>query len=127
MADITQILDAIQQGEPKAAGELLPLVYEELRKLAVVRMANEKPGQTLQPTALVHEVWAFVSVSFPWLGFSIPDSAFFCNSPRSMSENPYYKSLVLKDAPWTETFRRQARGEVTTYNDFFFGIQKEEA
>jgi RNA polymerase sigma factor (TIGR02999 family) len=57
MADVTRILDAIQQGDPKAAGELLPLVYEELRKLAVVRMANEKPGQTLQPTALVHEVW----------------------------------------------------------------------
>jgi RNA polymerase sigma factor (TIGR02999 family) len=57
MADVTQILDAIQQGEPKAAGELLPLVYEELRKLAVVRMANERPGQTLQATALVHEVW----------------------------------------------------------------------
>src|SRR3954469_23406696 len=57
MTDVTRILDAIQQGEPKAAGELLPLVYEELRKLAVVRMANEKPGQTLQPTALVHEAW----------------------------------------------------------------------
>jgi len=57
MPNVTQILDAIQQGEPKAAGDLLPLVYEELRKLAVVRMANEKPGQTLQPTALVHEVW----------------------------------------------------------------------
>jgi len=57
MDDVTRILDAIQHGEPKAAGELLPLVYEELRKLAVVRMANEKPGQTLQPTALVHEVW----------------------------------------------------------------------
>jgi len=57
MADVTQILDAIQQGEPKAAEELLALVYEELRKLAVVRMANEKAGQTLQPTALVHEAW----------------------------------------------------------------------
>ena len=54
---VTQILDAIQQGDPKAAEELLPLVYEELRKLAFVRMANEKPGQTLQPTALVHEAW----------------------------------------------------------------------
>lgn len=51
------MLDAIQRGDPNAAGELLPLVYEELRKLAVVRMANEKPGQTLQPTALVHEAW----------------------------------------------------------------------
>jgi RNA polymerase sigma factor (TIGR02999 family) len=57
MADVTQILTAIQHGEPKAADQLLPLVYEELRKLAIVRMANEKAGQTLQPTALVHEAW----------------------------------------------------------------------
>ncbi len=57
MSDLTQLLSAIDAGDPKAAGELLPLVYEELRKLAVVRMANEKPGQTLQPTALVHEAW----------------------------------------------------------------------
>src|SRR5438094_9195154 len=57
MSDLTQILEAIEQGDPKAADKLLPLVYEELRKLAVVRMANEKPGQTLQPTALFHEAW----------------------------------------------------------------------
>ena len=57
MSDVTQLLDAIEGGNPKAADELLPLVYEELRKLAVVRMANEKAGQTLQPTALVHEAW----------------------------------------------------------------------
>ena len=57
MDPVTRILDAIQQGDPRAADELLPLVYDELRKLAVVRMANEKPGQTLQPTALVHEAW----------------------------------------------------------------------
>ncbi|MBI3417853.1 MAG: sigma-70 family RNA polymerase sigma factor [Verrucomicrobia bacterium] len=57
MSDVTQILDAIQRGDPKAAEELLPLVYEELRKLARHRMASEAPGQTLQPTALVHEAW----------------------------------------------------------------------
>jgi RNA polymerase sigma factor (TIGR02999 family) len=57
MSDVTQLLSAIDSGDPKAAGQLLPLVYDELRKLAVVRMANEKAGQTLQPTALVHEVW----------------------------------------------------------------------
>ena len=57
MSDVTHILDRVQQGDPQAAEELLPLVYEELRKLAVVRMANEKSGQTLQPTALVHEAW----------------------------------------------------------------------
>jgi RNA polymerase sigma factor (TIGR02999 family) len=55
--DVTHILSAIERGEPKAADELLPLVYEELRKLAASRMAREAPGQTLQPTALVHEAW----------------------------------------------------------------------
>ena len=57
MSDVTQLLNAVDAGDPKAADQLLPLVYEELRKLAVVRMANEKAGQTLQPTALVHEAW----------------------------------------------------------------------
>ena len=57
MADVTQILNAIEQGDPKAAAELLPLVYDELRKLAAARLADEKPGQTLQATALVHEAY----------------------------------------------------------------------
>ena len=57
MSEVTRILDAIQQGDYKAGDELLPLVYDELRKLAAHKMANELPGQTLQPTALVHEAW----------------------------------------------------------------------
>lgn len=57
MNEVTQILDRVHQGDPKAAEELLPLVYEELRKLAAHRMANDVSGQTLQPTALVHEAW----------------------------------------------------------------------
>ena len=57
MSDVTQILDRVQQGDPKAAEKLLPLVYEELRKLAAAKMANEPSGHTLQPTALVHEAW----------------------------------------------------------------------
>ena len=55
MSDVTQILSAIDQGDPAAAEQLLPLVYEELRKLAAQKMAQEAPGQTLQATALVHE------------------------------------------------------------------------
>lgn len=58
MPDITQILGAIESGDPHAAGELLPIVYEELRKLAAQKLAHEKPGQTLQATALVHEAYA---------------------------------------------------------------------
>jgi RNA polymerase sigma factor (TIGR02999 family) len=57
MSDVTQILNAIEQGDPKAADELLPLVYEELRRLAAKKMSQEKPGQTLQATALVHEAY----------------------------------------------------------------------
>ena len=57
MANVTQILNAIEQGDPQAAEQLLPLVYDELRKLAAQRLAHEKPGQTLQPTALVHEAY----------------------------------------------------------------------
>ncbi len=58
MSDITQILSAIEAGDPHAAAELLPIVYEELRKLAAQKLAHEKPGQTLQATALVHEAYA---------------------------------------------------------------------
>src|SRR5215475_10953787 len=57
MCDVTQILSAIEQGDPHAAEQLLPLVYDELRKLAAQRLAQEKPGQTLQATALVHEAY----------------------------------------------------------------------
>jgi len=57
MSDITRILDQVHNGDPKAAAELLPIVYDELRRVAAARMANGAPGHTLQPTALVHEAW----------------------------------------------------------------------
>jgi RNA polymerase sigma factor (TIGR02999 family) len=57
VSEATHILERVQQGDPKAAEELLPLVYDELRKLAAAKMAQEAPGQTLQATALVHEAW----------------------------------------------------------------------
>jgi RNA polymerase sigma factor (TIGR02999 family) len=57
MTDVTQILSQIEDGDPSAAEQLLPLVYEELRKLAAAKLANEKPGQTLQATALVHDAY----------------------------------------------------------------------
>src|SRR5256885_3875832 len=57
MSDVTHILSQIEQGDPQAAEKLLPLVYDELRKLAAVKLAQEKPGQTLQATALVHEAY----------------------------------------------------------------------
>ena len=57
MSEVTRVLSAVEQGDPNAAEQLLPLVYDELRKLAAVKLAQEKPGQTLQPTALVHDAY----------------------------------------------------------------------
>jgi RNA polymerase sigma factor (TIGR02999 family) len=57
VSEVTRILEQIQQGDPQAAEALLPLVYDELRRLAAQKMAHEQPGQTLQATALVHEAW----------------------------------------------------------------------
>src|SRR5215470_4738466 len=57
MSEVTRILSAIEQGDPSAAEQLLPLVYDELRRLAAQRLAQEKPGQTLQATGLVHEAY----------------------------------------------------------------------
>jgi RNA polymerase sigma factor (TIGR02999 family) len=57
LSEFTQILESVEHGDPKAADKLLPLVYDELRKLAAAKMAIESPNQTLQPTALVHEAW----------------------------------------------------------------------
>src|SRR6266576_6845181 len=57
MTDVTQILSQIESGDPSAAEQLLPLVYEELRKLAAAKLVQEKPGQTLQATSLVHEAY----------------------------------------------------------------------
>jgi RNA polymerase sigma factor (TIGR02999 family) len=66
MSDVTQILAKIQTGDPQAADQLLPLVYNELRKLAAARLAHEKPGQTLSATALVHEAYLRLVGSQQW-------------------------------------------------------------
>src|SRR5438094_539218 len=63
MNEVTRVLSAIEQGDPHAAEQLLPLVYDELRKLAAQKLAQEKPGQTLQATALVHEAYLRLVVS----------------------------------------------------------------
>jgi DNA-directed RNA polymerase specialized sigma24 family protein len=61
MSDVTQLLQAASGGDPRAAAELLPVVYDELRRLAAHRLAGERNGHTLQPTALVHEAWLKIS------------------------------------------------------------------
>ncbi len=71
MCEVTRILSAIQQGDPQAAEQLLPLVYSELRRLAAEKLTHEKPGQTLQATALVHEAYirlVDVEKAYPWNG-----------------------------------------------------------
>ena len=82
MSDVTQILSSIGAGNAKAANELLPLVYEELRKLAAFKMANEASGQTLQPTALVHEAWLRLNGNqeINWQG----RTHFFCAAAEAM-------------------------------------------
>ena len=79
MTDVTRIINAIEQGDAKAADDLLPLVYEELRRLAAQKMSHESPGQTLQATALVHEAYIRL-LSRPEL--ERPDS-FLCCRCRS--------------------------------------------
>src|SRR5436853_7889617 len=71
MNEVTRILNALEHGDPRAADQLIPLVYDELRKLAAQRLANETPGQTLQPTALVHEAYLRLvgtDPDMPWDG-----------------------------------------------------------
>jgi RNA polymerase sigma factor (TIGR02999 family) len=83
VSDVTQILGAIEGGDPRAAAQLLPLVYEELRKLAAQRLAQEQPGQTLQPTALVHEAYLRLvgdGPGPPWQG----RSHFFAAAAQAM-------------------------------------------
>jgi RNA polymerase sigma factor (TIGR02999 family) len=69
MSDVTRLIDAAEAGDPQAAAELLPLVYDELRKLAAARMAEERPGQTLTATALVHEAYLRLLGSEPPQGW----------------------------------------------------------
>ena len=89
MSDVTRILIAIEQGDAKAADKLLPLVYEELRRLAGLKMSQEPPGQTLQATALVHEAYIRLvgSDAQNWSGRT---HFFFCSS-RSHAAYPYRK------------------------------------
>jgi RNA polymerase sigma factor (TIGR02999 family) len=70
MTDVTRLLCAIDQGDPQAAAQLLPLVYDELRQLAAQKLAHEKPGQTLQATALVHEAYLRLAGSAPAQGWN---------------------------------------------------------
>src|ERR1043166_5777303 len=97
MSHVTLVLEAVEKGDPKAADELLSLVYEELRHLATHRLANEPPGQTLQPTALVHEAWLRLVGHAPQVQFQ--NRAHFFGAAaepmrRILSETPRRKSAL---------------------------------
>src|SRR5947207_5931401 len=85
MSEVTRVLSAIERGEPHAAEQLLPLVYDELRKLAAQHLAAERPGQTLQATALVHEAYLRLVGTGPGPGWS-GRGHFFAAAARAMRQ-----------------------------------------
>jgi RNA polymerase sigma factor (TIGR02999 family) len=116
MSDVTRILSAIDQGDPAAAEKLLPLVYDELRKLAAVRLGQEKPGQTLQATALVHEAWLrLVGVESPqkWDGRGHFFAAAAEAMRRILVEQARRKKRIKHGGEW----RRAGAGELNLVSD----------
>jgi RNA polymerase sigma factor (sigma-70 family) len=102
MGEVTRLISAIDQGEPRAAQQLLPLVYDELRKLAASRLAQERPGQTLQATALVHEAYLRLVGSTCWAGPGLPVDA----DSRSCPAGGTYNSRGHFFAAAAEAMRR---------------------
>lgn len=110
MTHVTQILSQIEQGDPKAAEQLLPLVYQELRRLAAARLAKEKPGQTLQPTILVHEAYLrLVDVKQPqqWNG----RGHFFAAAAEAM------RRIVIERARQKQSLKRRGVIEHTAVEE----------
>ena len=124
MSDVTQILNRVQQGDEKAAEELLPLVYEELRKLAAARMAHERADQTLQPTALVHEAWLRLTggeqASFDGRGHFFAAAAEAMR--RILIENARRKGRLKRGGEWERVGLEQLDLAVTTDNDTLLAI-----
>ena len=126
MSDVTRILDRVQQGDEKAAGELLPLVYQELRKLAAARMAQEQPGQTLQPTALVHEVWVRLTggeqPSFDGRGHFFAAAAEAMR--RILIENARRKGRLTRGGEWERVDLENLDVAVTTNDDTLLAVHE---
>jgi DNA-directed RNA polymerase specialized sigma24 family protein len=105
MTDVTRILSAIEQGDPQAAEQLLPLVYDELRKLAAHKMAQEAPGQTLEATALVHEAYLRL-VASPLVASPVVASPVVASPLRKQGEQPLWNSRGHFFAAAAEAMRR---------------------
>ena len=105
MSDVTRILEAIDQGDPQASADLLPLVYDELRRLAAAKLAQEKPGQTLQATALVHEAYLTA-------GRGRPDPALEQSRPFLRRGGRGHAADPRRKCPAQESVPKQAAGIV---------------
>lgn len=127
MTDVTQILSQIEQGDPTAADHLLPLVYDELRKLAAAKLAHERSGQTLQATALVHEVW--LRLVGPNASQSWDDQAhFFAAAAEAMRriliENARRKGRHKHGGQWNRVELGEAELATTTTDDRLLAIDE---
>jgi RNA polymerase sigma factor (TIGR02999 family) len=127
MGEVTRILSAIEQGDPHASEQLLPLVYDELRKLAAAKLAQEQPGQTLQATALVHEAYlrlAGESEPRGWNG----RGHFFAASAEAMRrilvENARRKKSVKGGGPWQRQELIDAALAVDSTGDDLFAVDE---
>ena len=126
MSDLTQLLNAMDAGDPKAADQLLPLVYEELRKLAVVRMANEKIGQTLQPTALVHEAWLKIAGDGgePFANRRHFFKAAATAMQRILIDNARRKQRIKRGADWVGEELHESRIAVSVPSDELLAVDE---
>ena len=126
MSDVTQLLNAIDAGDPKAADQLLPLVYEELRKLAAVRMAQEQANQTLQPTALVHEAWLRLTgqeqPAFDGRGHFFAAAAEAMR--RILIENARRKGRLKRGGAWERVDLEHLDVAVTTDDDTLLAVHE---
>ena len=117
MSDVTQILSRIESGDPLAAEQLLPLVYEELRLLAAVKLANEKPGQTIQATVLVHEAWMRLGgsdVGIHWNGRGHFFAAAANAMQRILVENARRKKRLKAGGEFNRVSMSEAAGSVAS-------------
>jgi RNA polymerase sigma factor (TIGR02999 family) len=126
MSDVTHILHRVERGDAKAAGELLPLVYEELRKLAAVRMAQEQAHHTLQPTALVHEAWMRLtgekSPCFDGRGHFFAAAAEAMR--RILIENARRKGRLKRGGTWERVDLEHLDVAVTTNDDMLLAVHE---
>lgn len=126
MSDVTHILSRVQQGDERAAGELLPLVYEELRKLAAARMAQEQASHTLQPTALVHEAWLRLTggEQRPFEGRGHFFAAAAEAMRRILIENARRKGRLKRGGEWERVGLEDLDLAVTTNDDTLLAVHE---